>query len=105
MDYCNKVQGFINYTTSNPRNINGGGIRCPCKRCKNKKFLDLDIVTIHLLHKGFMEEYLYWYAHGKPFVPYETTVERMVWSTSSASNVHEVELTTVILIGLWLWIP
>ena len=37
MDYCNGVQGFINYAISNPRNINGNGIWCPCKRCKNKK--------------------------------------------------------------------
>ena len=58
----------------------------------NKNFLHPDVVTMYLLHKGFIEEYMYWYAHGKPFVPYETTVERMVWSTSSASNVHEVEI-------------
>jgi hypothetical protein len=31
------IQGFINYALSNPRNISGGGIRCPCKKCKNKK--------------------------------------------------------------------
>ena len=32
------VMGFIiNYVLSNLRNISGGGIRCPCKRCKNKK--------------------------------------------------------------------
>ena len=37
MYYCNGVQGFINYTLSNLRNISGDGIRCPCKRCKNKK--------------------------------------------------------------------
>jgi len=51
MDYCNVIQGFINYTISNPINISGGGIRCPCKRCKNKKFLDPYIVTMHLLKK------------------------------------------------------
>jgi hypothetical protein len=49
MDYCNGVQSFINYATSNPRNINGGGIWCSCRRCKNKKFLDLDVVTMYLL--------------------------------------------------------
>jgi len=37
MDYYNGVGGFISYTLSNMRNISGGGIRCPCKRCKNKK--------------------------------------------------------------------
>jgi len=49
MKYCNGVQGFINYTISNPRNINGGDIKCPCIRCKNKKFLNSDVVTMYLL--------------------------------------------------------
>jgi len=38
MDYCNGVEGFINYILSNPRNVSGDGIRYLCKRCKNKKF-------------------------------------------------------------------
>jgi len=90
MDYCNGVQGVINYATSNPRNICGCNIRCLYKRCKNKTFLDLDAVTMHLLHKQFIEEYPCWYAHRELFVPYETMVERMVESTSSTSNVHGV---------------
>jgi hypothetical protein len=49
MDYYNWVQGFIDYTLSNPTNINGDDIRCSCKRCKNKKFLNLDVVTMHVL--------------------------------------------------------
>jgi len=49
MDYCNGIQGFINYALSNPRNISEGGIRCPRKMCKNKKFLDSDVVSMHLL--------------------------------------------------------
>ena len=57
---------------------------------KIKKFLDPDVVTIHLLHKGFMEEYLCWYANREPFVPHETMSQRMVETTSSASNVHGV---------------
>jgi hypothetical protein len=39
MDYYNKVQGFINYALSNPRNISGDSIRSSCRRCKNKKDL------------------------------------------------------------------
>jgi hypothetical protein len=58
---------------------------------------------MHLLHKKFTEEYMCWYAHGEPFGPHETMVERMVRSTSSASNVHGLVNTIVILIGLWLW--
>jgi len=91
MDYCNGVRSFINYATFIPRNISEGGIRCSCKRCQNKKFLHPDVVTMHLLHKEFMEEYICWYAHGEPFVPHKTMVERMIGSISSANNVHGVE--------------
>jgi hypothetical protein len=90
MNYCNGIQDFINYATSIMRNISGGGIRCPCKRCKNKKFLDPNVVTIHLLHKRFVEEYLCWYAHKESFVPHETMVERMIGSTFRASIVYGV---------------
>jgi len=58
MNYCNVVQSFINYTLSNLRNISGRGIKCSCKRCKNKKFLDLDIVMMHLLQKKIYEKIL-----------------------------------------------
>ena len=37
IDYCNGVQGFINFATSIPRNFTRGGIRCPCRKCQNKK--------------------------------------------------------------------
>jgi hypothetical protein len=90
MNYYNKVQGFINYALSNPRNINERGIRYPCKRNKNKKFLDPDAIIMHLLQKRFMKKYLCWYAYGKPYVPHDIMVEMMVESTSSSSNVHEV---------------
>ena len=68
MDYCNGVQGFINFATSIPRNFTRGGIRCPCRKCQNKKYLHPDVVMMHLLHKGFMEDYLCWYAHEELFV-------------------------------------
>jgi len=90
MNDYNRVQSFINYALSNLRNINERGIRCPCKRYKNKKFLDPDAIIMHLLQKGFMKKYLCWYAYGKPYVPHDTMVEMMVRSISSSSNVHEV---------------
>jgi hypothetical protein len=92
MKYYNEIQGFIKYVTSISRNINGGGIRCPCRRCQNKKFLHPDVVMMHLLHKKFMEEYLCWYAHGEPFVPHKTMAKRMVGPTSNASYVYGVEI-------------
>jgi len=37
-----------------------------------------------------MQDYLCWYAHGELFVPNKSMVERVVGSSSSASNMHEV---------------
>ena len=91
MDYCNGVQDFINIATSIPRNFSGGSIRCPCRKCKNKKFLNQDVATMHLLTKRFREDYLFWYTHEELFLPNESMVERVVGLTSSASNMHEVE--------------
>jgi hypothetical protein len=90
MDYCNGVQSFINFTTSIPRNFTDGVIRCPYRKYKNLKFLHQDVVTMHLLTKGFMQDYLCWYAHRELFVSNESMVERVVGSTPSASNIHEV---------------
>ena len=89
MDYCYGVQGFINFTTSIPRNFTGGGIRCPCRKCQNKKYLHPDVVMMHLLHKEFMENYQCWYAHREVFVSKKIMGERVVGSTFSASNMHE----------------
>jgi len=38
-----------------------------------------------------MEDYMCWYAHRELFVPDESMEEQVVGSTSSASNMHEVE--------------
>ena len=89
MGYCNGVQGFINFATSIPRNFTGDGIRCPCRKCQNKKYLHPDVVTMHLLQKGFMENYQCWYAYGEVFVSKRRMEERVVGSTSSTSNLHE----------------
>jgi hypothetical protein len=78
MDYCNKVQGFTNFATSIHRNFTGCGIRCQCKKCKNKKYLHPNVVMMHLLHKRFMEDYLCWYAHGELFVRNESKVKMTV---------------------------
>jgi len=62
------------------RDISEDDIRCSCKRYKNKKFLNLNVITMHPLYikKRFMERYLYWFTHKKPYVPHETMVEGLL---------------------------
>jgi hypothetical protein len=58
IDYCNGVRDFINFATFIPRNFTRGDIRCLYRKCQNKKYLHQDVVMMHLLHKGFMEDCL-----------------------------------------------
>jgi len=53
------------------------------------KSICIYVVMMHLLHKGFMENYQCWYAHGEVYVSEKRMEETVVESTSSASNVHE----------------
>jgi hypothetical protein len=70
MNYCNGIQSFINYALSNLKNFSGESIRCPCKSCKNKKFLDPNIITMHLLQKRFMKKHLCGYTHEEAYDPH-----------------------------------
>ena len=89
--YCNGFEVFFNYLLSNLRNISGGDIRCPCKRCKNKKIINLDVVMMHLLQKKVHGEILILVCTWEPYVPYETMIKKnMVGLTSSSSNMHGV---------------
>ena len=62
MDYCNRIERFINYTLSNPKNISGGNIKCPYM--KNKKFLDILLQYI-FYKKKLIDKYLCWFTHIK----------------------------------------
>jgi len=103
MDYCNGVQGFINFATSIPKKFTGCSIRCSCRKCQNKKYLHPDVVMMHLLHKGFMENYQCWYAHGEVFVSKRRMGERVVVHLLVQATCMKQQMTTLILTGIWLW--
>jgi hypothetical protein len=89
-NYYKEIKGFIYFVLSYKKNISGGEINCSCVECKNKKFHQTEVMVMHLLKKEFVEKYLKRFAHEEPCVPYKTILERMIDSTSSSSNIHEV---------------
>jgi len=96
IDYCNGVQGFINFTTSIPKNFTGGGIRCPCRKCQNKKYLHPDVVMMHLLHKGFMHMEKYLLVRGE-------WEKRWLGLLLVLATCMKRQMTTLILTEIWLW--
>ena len=68
MNYCNRVRDFINYALSNLRIICKGVLNVSCKRCKNKKFLNPDVVLMLLLEKKGSWRYIYVDMHMKNYM-------------------------------------
>lgn len=90
LDYVSKVKEFVNFAYSNEtiveRNETPTGeivlqIKCPCTKCKNTHYRTKNLVTHHLIEKGFMCNYKIWYSHG----------EREIEEAGNFSNPMEVD--------------
>ncbi|KAK1361057.1 hypothetical protein POM88_045531 [Heracleum sosnowskyi] len=62
------LEEFMNHVISQPSSLNGTNIKCPCTKCKFKRHWDAKIVKLHLLKKGFVENYYVWNRHGEPYI-------------------------------------
>jgi len=67
------VIGLINFATSHQESFERcQKLRCPCVKCRCKRYCYVDDVMVHLCEQGFMENYYYWTNHGEkrpPFPP------------------------------------
>lgn len=64
------LESFIEFARGHPAFMDRDKIRCPCKKCKNKAFMDEDTVRLHLASKGFELNYHVWVFQGErpPYV-------------------------------------
>ncbi|KAL9690725.1 hypothetical protein QQ045_011133 [Rhodiola kirilowii] len=68
--YCNEsfllgVREFIQLAISRCGYSGGNRIRCPCRKCKNKKHHEVGVVETHLYNSGFTANYYNWTYHGE----------------------------------------
>ena len=42
-----------------------GKYRCPYAKCRNRVYLTLVEVKMHLMYKGFVQDYWFWISHGE----------------------------------------
>ena len=43
-------------------------LKCPCTKCRNKPYRDVDTVKLRLYQRGFVAHYYRWVHHGEPFL-------------------------------------
>ncbi|KAG8380558.1 hypothetical protein BUALT_Bualt06G0028100 [Buddleja alternifolia] len=53
-----------------------GKIYCPCKRCKNVKWINREVAKEHLTVDGFMKGYTNWIAHGEDSSPNQVNFQQ-----------------------------
>ncbi|KAF3678745.1 putative flowering time control protein FCA-like isoform X1 [Capsicum annuum] len=59
------VDEFIQFACSQPNRMSGDKVRCPCAKCQNYKFMDVETVKCHLYQSGFIENYFIWKHQGE----------------------------------------
>ena len=67
-DYTQGVEDFINYACNQPGIFSRDKLRCPCRKCENRRFRTCEEVRLHLYRKGFVEGYYVWIHHGEQYV-------------------------------------
>ncbi|KAK1385605.1 hypothetical protein POM88_023340 [Heracleum sosnowskyi] len=80
------LEEFMEHAISQVSSFNGTNVKCPCFKCKNKKKWDANTVKLHLLKKGFVEDYYQWDRHEEPYIARESAGHS---STSHSNNFGE----------------
>ncbi|KAG8386777.1 hypothetical protein BUALT_Bualt03G0184200 [Buddleja alternifolia] len=65
-EYRMGVKEFINLCQQYPTYMDREKIRCPCWDCKSLKNFPPDMVSYHLLSRGFERDYINWVKQGEP---------------------------------------
>ena len=64
-EYRAGLRGFFQQATNQPFAREHGKIFCPCRKCKNEPYLEIDTVKRHLYNRGFRPNYYIWFLHGE----------------------------------------
>jgi hypothetical protein len=72
--YVPEIHRFIDAAKNHARRTKKMRIHCPCMDCRNVVvFDDTQQILSHLVHQGFMKDYLIWSKHGEgSSAPYTT---------------------------------
>ncbi|KAG8386586.1 hypothetical protein BUALT_Bualt03G0163700 [Buddleja alternifolia] len=95
-EYRMGVKEFIELCHQYPRYMDRGKIRCPCWDCKSLKFILADLVSFHLISRGFERGYINWVKQGEPIwdrtptqAPTNLMSEPMVFEPTISQENHD----------------
>jgi hypothetical protein len=90
-EYFNGVQEFVTYASKQA--TDDGMILCPCVKCVNSTFLDIEVVRLHLESFGICKGYQPWDFHGEssfPMASSKTRDSHVQESSNEYGDIHEM---------------
>ncbi|OIT18989.1 hypothetical protein A4A49_54464, partial [Nicotiana attenuata] len=78
-NFVTGMDSFLLFVRSQQNRMSGENVRCPCKKCCNIIYIDVQTVRLHLIKFGFVENYSVWKYQGE---------KDMTGVTSSSSDLH-----------------
>ncbi|XP_074314888.1 uncharacterized protein LOC141651059 [Silene latifolia] len=64
-DFVKGVDEFIKVACEQENYKKSSKLKCPCLKCHNRPYLDVDTVKLHLYKDDFCPNYTYWICHGE----------------------------------------
>ena len=90
-EYSNRVREFVTYASKQA--TDDGMILCPCVKCVNSTFLDIEVVRLHLESFGICKGYQPSDFHGESSFPMASSKVRnsqVQESSNEYSDIHEM---------------
>ena len=90
-EYFNGVQEFVTFASKQA--TDDGMILCPCVKCVNSTFLDIEVVRLHIESFGICKGYQPWDFHGESSFSMASSKVRnsqVQESSNEYSDIHEM---------------
>ncbi|CAH9130990.1 unnamed protein product [Cuscuta epithymum] len=91
LEFVEGVNHFLDYAFTIAQRNGESMVKCPCTKCKLRKYFDRGIIKTHLCKNGFREQYYIWDCHGE-----ERPINPIIYRGYTPINVDSFESTTTI---------
>ncbi|KAL6550610.1 hypothetical protein OROMI_021098 [Orobanche minor] len=87
-DFVNGLENFIHFSSTQPSFMDKERIKCPCKKCDNIPYRDIEVVRYHISKNGFVKNYQIWRYQGETSNPIGENSEMDIDDHTSSSSFH-----------------
>jgi len=90
--FIEKVEEFIKFACAQEEFQRLHKLKCPCAKCRNVPYLDVDTIKLHLYQRGFRANYYRWVHHGEHFIEEDEAA-----TSSSTAQVIPIPLRDMVM--------